>query len=71
MYQDVLNALLVSLLEKEKNHALFALQEHTKMNLDKEHAKLAQQAHGQLKKAQNLKLTASLYVDMVLTAHLD
>ena len=67
MYLDVWNVLLVSLLAKVKNLALFALLEPTKMKLDKELAKLVLQAPGQWKKDPNLKLTVFPFVVMVLT----
>ena len=47
MYPDVWNVLLVSLLAKEKNLALFARLELTRMKLDKDNAKLVLQAPGQ------------------------
>lgn len=47
MYQDVWNVLLVSLLVKEKNLALCAKLELTKMKLDKDNAKLVLQEPGQ------------------------
>ena len=67
MYLDVWNVLLVSLLVKVKNLALFALLEPTKTKLDKELAKLVLQALGQWKKDPNLKLTVFPFVVMVLT----
>lgn len=71
MYQDVLNVPPDSLLKREMRHALFALLAHTKMNPDKNAARLALQAHGLLRKAPSLKPTVSLFVDMELTAPLD
>lgn len=64
MFPDVWSVQLDSLLEKERNLALFALLEHTKMKQDKDHAKPAQLELGLRMKAPNLKLTASLFVDM-------
>ena len=71
MYQDVLNVLLDSLLERERNLVLSALLELTKMNPDKDLARLAHLEPGLLRRAPNLKLTAFQFVDMEPTAQVD
>ena len=71
MFPDVWSVQLDSLLEKEKNLALFALLEPTKMNQGKDHANPAQLEHGLRMKDLNLKLTVSLFVDMEHMDHLD
>ena len=71
MCPDVWNAHLDFLPKKGQKVALFAQQEHTKMNPDKEHVNLVHQELGLKPKDLNLKQTVFQSVVMEPMDHLD